>query len=517
MASLYKKPITVTDPKTGEKIKSRSKKWWGRYRDDGIERRVPLAADKTAAQAMLNQLVMNVERRKAGIVDRFDEHRKRSIRDHLGDFEAYLKAKEISPEQVKLVACRSRRIIEGCNIAFVGDLSASKVQAFLADLRQKGKSTQTSNHYLRAIKQFTRWLVKDRRAADDPLAHVAMLNVSTDRRHDRRPFTEAELTAILQATNAGAPVRRISGPDRAMLYAVAAYTGLRASELASLTPESFNLDTEPQTVTVEAAYSKHRRQDVLPLHSSLAALIRPWLGSKHAGKLVWPGRWAQGKEAGVILKIDLNRARTAWIAEAGDDQVERDCRARSFYLAYKDNDGRYADFHALRHTFITNMVKSGISPKAAQSLARHSTIDLTMNVYTSLTVHDQASALASLSPVPTLNGVVTGAKALQATGTDGSKKVPTVVTRGAENGAIHLASGGSEPAPICTANCQENGKARDKVDEGNSGKKGAIRTRLHQPASDCTAEREGFEPSVILRPHRFSRPARSATPAPLQT
>ncbi len=28
-------------------------------------------------------------------------------------------------------------------------------------------------------------------------------------------------------------------------------------------------------------------------------------------------------------------------------------------------------------------------------------------------------------------------------------------------------------------------------------------------------EREGFEPSVDLRPHRFSRPARSATPAPL--
>src|SRR6516165_12320841 len=30
------------------------------------------------------------------------------------------------------------------------------------------------------------------------------------------------------------------------------------------------------------------------------------------------------------------------------------------------------------------------------------------------------------------------------------------------------------------------------------------------------AEREGFEPSVDLRPHRFSRPARSAAPAPLR-
>ena len=59
-----------------------------------------------------------------------------------------------------------------------------------------------------------------------------------------------------------------------------------------------------------------------------------------------------------------------------------------------------ADFHALRHTFITNMMKSGVTPKTAQALARHSTIDLTMNVYTSLTVTDQAAALSRLPGVP---------------------------------------------------------------------------------------------------------------------
>src|SRR5262245_24542011 len=37
-----------------------------------------------------------------------------------------------------------------------------------------------------------------------------------------------------------------------------------------------------------------------------------------------------------------------------------------------------------------------------------------------------------------------------------------------------------------------------------------------QNLSADKAEREGFEPSVGLLPHRFSRPARSATPAPLR-
>jgi integrase len=518
MASLYKKPIVVTDPKSGQKLKGRSKKWWARYRNEnGVERRVPLAKDKGAAQAMLNALVKKVERQVAGLVDRFDEHRKRPIAEHLADFEKHLKAKGNSPEQVKLVAMRCRRIVTACRAAFIGDLSSSRVQAYLADLREKdNKSTQTSNHYLRAIKQFTRWLVKDRRADDDPLAHMAMLNVSTDRRHDRRPFSEMELTAILRAANIGPVVRRMNGADRATLYAVAAYSGLRASELASLTPGSFDLDANPATVTVQAAYSKHRRQDVLPLHASLVALLRPWLAGKPEGQSVWPGNWAKGKEAGAMLKADLERTRAAWIKEATKDEEEVNRRQRSSFLAYKDGDGRYADFHALRHTFITNMVKSGVSPKAAQSLARHSTIDLTMNVYTSLTVHDQASALASLPPIRALDGTETGAGVLRATGTDGPETVPTAVPRGAEKGAVLPASPTLQIAPDCTENGDENAEATRVENARNPEKNGASRASLHQPASDCKTEREGFEPSVDLRLHRFSRPARSTTPAPLR-
>ena len=33
MASLYKKPVLKIDPKTGEKTKTVSKKWWGQYRN----------------------------------------------------------------------------------------------------------------------------------------------------------------------------------------------------------------------------------------------------------------------------------------------------------------------------------------------------------------------------------------------------------------------------------------------------------------------------------------------------
>ena len=68
---------------------------------------------------------------------------------------------------------------------------------------------------------------------------------------------------------------------------MAAGTGFRANELRSLTPESFDLDADPPTVTVQAAYSKRRRDDVQPIRPDLADALRPWLASKAPGQPVF--------------------------------------------------------------------------------------------------------------------------------------------------------------------------------------------------------------------------------------
>ncbi len=50
----------------------------------------------------------------------------------------------------------------------------------------------------------------------------------------------------------------------------------------------------------------------------------------------------------------------------------------------------------LRHTFISSLASGGVHPKTAQTLARHSSVTLTMDRYTHLQVADQAAALAAL-------------------------------------------------------------------------------------------------------------------------
>src|SRR6516225_6788106 len=78
--------------------------------------------------------------------------------------------------------------------------------------------------------------------------------------------------------------------------------------------------------------------------------------------------------------------------------------------------GLVADFHALRHTFITNLANGGVHPKVAQALARHSTITLTMDRYSHTLMGDQADALRVLPDFDHPAG-----ETLRGTGTSGSE------------------------------------------------------------------------------------------------
>ena len=400
MASVYKKPIIIRDPKTGEKLKIQSKKWWGRFRDEtGKERRVPLATDKTAAQTLLATLVKKVERRAAGIADPLEDHGRRPLLQHLKDYEKYLRDKGNTEDHVLHTVHRVEAAIKGCRFATIRDISASRLLGFLGDLRRKGFGIATSNHYLRAMKMFTHWLVKDRRHRDDVLAYLSMMNAETDRRRLRRPLSPEELERLIQSTYDGPPIQKLIGKDRVLLYIIACYTGFRRNEISSVTTRSFDFTSNPPTLTVQAAYSKRRQVDVIPLREDLAQLLREWIEGKRRLKPDQPLLKIRGKHTAEMLRKDLAWARSVWISE-GKTDAEKAIREKSSFLCYVDAEGRAVDFHALRKTFITNLSRAGVSPKMAQSLARHSDINLTMNVYTMLNVSDQVAAIESLPPIP---------------------------------------------------------------------------------------------------------------------
>lgn len=162
-----------------------------------------------------------------------------------------------------------------------------------------------------------------------------------------------------------------------MLYLVTAYTGYRRRAIIKMTPRNFDL--EAGRVHRSAKEMKGKRASRKPLHPTLLAELRDWLKDRDPSALLWPGTWV--RSSSIMLKKDLE--------EAGIP----------YEVTGHDGITRYADFHALRHTFISALPRAGVNVKHAQELADHTDPRLTMGVYAHANDDDLARAV-SLIPAP---------------------------------------------------------------------------------------------------------------------
>ena len=243
--------------------------------------------------------------------------------------------------------------------------------------RPEGKGARTIEMHAAACRAFCRWMVRDRRAASDPLAGLRGKSVEADRMR-RRPLRRAELARLLSAAATSTTTfRDLDGPTRAVLYRVAAGTGLRASELASLTPASFDLGPTP-AVSLRAAAAKNGKAAVLPLSAELAGLLREFLATRPANAAVWPGHWPE--DAAEMVRADLAAAGVPFVVEWHDGP-------------------RRADFHALRHTFGRMLKDAGVPLDVAMQLMRHSDPKLTAATYGRAPLTDLATAVNRLPVV----------------------------------------------------------------------------------------------------------------------
>src|SRR5262249_1130887 len=105
----------------------------------GNPRPIPLSANKVAAQQILAELVRKAELGRVGIIDPFEAHRKRPLREHLADYRRELEARDNAQRYVDLVCSRLAALLDGCGFLFPPDLSASRAMDWLAALRRTGK------------------------------------------------------------------------------------------------------------------------------------------------------------------------------------------------------------------------------------------------------------------------------------------------------------------------------------------------------------------------------------------
>ncbi len=356
-----------------------------RRASDDLNRRLEeLVACRSTGTGLSPRLARFIERLPKRIlahlrnVDLLDENQRAGalrLEDHVGEWEKHLRQKGDTEKHIKQRAGRVKRLLEEAGIRYWTDLDTESVENVLADWRAEEKkqwSIRTLNGYRSAVKQFCAWLDRTGRAPSNPLSHLSRQNPERDRRRIRRALTAEEAGKLLRAAAEGSDYQGVSGRERALLYRTALETGLRANELRTLKVSALDLEATPPTLRVEAGQSKNRKEATLPLRPALAMKLRDHCAMKLPNAPVFSlGRWTRTAE---MLKADLEAAE----------------------VKYEDDSGRIADFHALRMTFVTNLAKSGVHPRVAQELARHSDVKLTLEVYTHVALESKTDAVAML-------------------------------------------------------------------------------------------------------------------------
>ncbi|MBA7632254.1 Tyrosine recombinase XerC [subsurface metagenome] len=283
---------------------------------------------------------------KAGLLPASQIGQSKPITEHLEDYRNDLLARNNTDEYAYQVEGRIARIIDACGFRFWSDLDGAKINECVKSFSEL--SNRTKAYYILRFRQFAKWLHAQGRISSVPAIQGVKFDTAP-----QRAFELDEWPKLLEATRNG-PVRfKLTGHERYVLYSLGMETGLRADELRSLTPVSF--DFNRCTVCVSGKHTKNGREALQSITPETAALIK---------------ELAKGKMPNVkLFKITSHAA----------DMIRADCEAAGIEL---ENHKGKIKFHSLRHTTGTFLAAKGVLPKDLQEIMRHSKIDLTMSLYT---------------------------------------------------------------------------------------------------------------------------------------
>jgi integrase len=395
----------------GDHIAIPGRAYYARYKDgSGVTRVVPTKCrDESAARAFLVELERRAELVRAGIMTAAQEatadHQRVTIGIHTEAYLASLKASGTTPKHQATVRRLLTTLLQGCGFKRLADIRRDRVEAWLSSGPIASRAARTKNTYRNAALWFANFCVATERLAANPLLHVPRFNEQADRRRQPRALSEDELVRLLDAARRrpleeavrvtrgwrrGQPLAQISpktraklerrGRERALAYKTLALTGLRLGELASIRVCDVALDGSAPHILLDAKHEKNRAGSVIPLRDDLRDDLAAWIG--------------RGDPQRKLFALSANLVKV----------FDRDLRAAG--IPKHDDRGRTACVHSLRHTFATMMSRGGVPPRIAQAAMRHSTIDLTMNVYTDPGLLDVSGALNVLPKLPLESALV---------------------------------------------------------------------------------------------------------------
>jgi integrase len=277
-----------------------------------------------------------------------------------------------SAAHIREVHRRVSRMLAG--LESVDVLTSERIEATLYELAQeivtkpgsppRARSAQTIDGYRRELGTFCRWLQKRRVLTTNPVDGVDRFEAADPRDHSR-PFSPAEFAAFFE----NCPVERLA------IYLFWATTGLRPGETRRLLWGQLVFkpsDGSSPYVEIWRSTAKNRKAVRQPLHPDVVKLLAPF----------------------VRKSTDA-----AFPSIPTPNTFLKDLRAAGLESVRSTAEGRLSRT-SLRKLFATSLARGGTPLPLTQRLMRHSTPNLTSNVYTNFEVDEKARAVEQLGFLP---------------------------------------------------------------------------------------------------------------------
>lgn len=313
---------------------------WAKPRTFGLH-----VTDKRVAQQKLAELLRDLEQEAAGIgTPRSQRNAAHTpLLQHHQAFVADVQAMGRSANTLTKYRQSLPKLFERCRWKELRDVTAD---SFVRWRRSSDLSPKSLNDLLATATTFFLWMQRQGLLAANPLKDVPKISYDSGRRF-RRALSVDEIKRLL----AVAPVHR------AAVYQTIVYTGLRREEVNRLKWGDFDFTADPVRLTVPSSISKNRKESTHFLRPELARTLSAF-------------RPAHAKPADPAFRGCVPRVPT----------LKGDLKAAG--IPFEDERGRRVDLHALRTTYGTLLSASGVAPRVAMELMRHSDLKLTMKVYT---------------------------------------------------------------------------------------------------------------------------------------
>ena len=420
IATIYR-PSRVKD---GRRVVGRM--YRGKYRLDPRDKIKDVALhtnDKQVAQKNLPRIVEEEQDERAGFIrpKKEREAMQRPLSEHIETFIAERYA--VGRDEKYVRELKKKLLVLAAEVPwkYLTDITP---ESFCAWRRKQTKSPKTLNEYLSAIGALITSL--EQMIGQNPLRYVQRMQTAVEPKRRRRAFTADELRRLIGAS-----------ADRGIIYLVAASTGIRRGELRSLEWRDVVLDVAHPFVFVRKSIAKNHKDARQPLPEYVASELEK------------------------ARPIDFGTNDRVFKRGMPDmDTFRKDLAAAR--IVYKDDEGRFADFHALRMTYSTLVALVEASERIRMELNRHSDPRLTAHTYTDTSM---LPLWAAINRLPVLIGNGSDSQIDSQKIVSESPNVSTAVPT--EPGKVILLASGNEvvrpaetlsvresPEPLETAPCR---------------------------------------------------------------